>query len=277
MVAQRGFTAASKTLGITQPAVSLKIRRLEERVGMKLILRGGHSFVVTAHGRDLLAHAEEIVEAHDRAVDRMRRSELSGALRLGCSGAVAAEQLFQVASRFGRTHPDIDLTIRAGESWRISEMLDSSEVDVAIVQLVEVGDVVRPTDVVCRRDELHAIQGLDVDFTDEVPLPVVSFGSSSLYHSHLTAVLDAAGRAYRIAMEWPSIRGVQNAIEAGLGVGMLTTPHVTAGMRPWRGIDPLELPGALFVLRCRPHAEGNELIEVLRGHLAEVLTSSPRS
>ena len=44
-------------------------------------------------------------------------------------------------------------------------MLDSSEVDVAIVQLLEVGDVVRPTDVVCRRDELHAIQGLDVDLT----------------------------------------------------------------------------------------------------------------
>lgn len=66
VVAQGGFTAASRKLGITQPAVSLKIRRLEERIGTSLILRNGHSITLTASGRDLLAHAEEIVEAHDR-------------------------------------------------------------------------------------------------------------------------------------------------------------------------------------------------------------------
>ena len=274
VVAQGGFTAASKTLGITQPAVSLKIRRLEERMGIKLILRAGHSFTVTAHGRDLLVHAEKIVEAHDQAVDRMRRSELSGALRLGCSGAVAASGLSEVASRFKRTHPDIDLAIRVDESAIISEMLDSSAIDLALIQLVEVDGAVRSTDVVWRRDELRVIQGLDVDFTDEDPVPLISFGPRSLYHSHLTAVLDAAGRAHRLAMEWPNIRGVQNAIEAGLGVGILNTPAVTEAMKPWWGIDPLEIPGAVFVLRSRSDAEGNELIEALRGHLSEVLMST---
>ena len=126
VVAQGGFTAASRKLGITQPAVSLKIRRLEERIGTGLILRNGHSITLTASGRDLLAHAEEIVEAHDRALDHMRRSGLSGVLRLGCSGAVGAEELSELVSRFRRTHPDIDLAIRADASPNISTSAENS-------------------------------------------------------------------------------------------------------------------------------------------------------
>ena len=243
-------------------------------MGVSLLLRIGHSFALTAHGRDLLAHAEEIVEAHDRAVDHMRRSELSGPLRLGCSGAVVASELSQVAIRFRRTHPDIDLTIRVGESRIMSEMLDSGEIDVAIVHLVEVGGAVRPTDEVWRRDEIHAVQGLDVDFTDEDPLPLVSFGPRNAFHTYLTAALEEAGRTYRFVMEWPNVLGVQSVVEAGLGVGILNTPNVTERMRPWTGIDPLELPRTLFVLRSRAQTEVHELIGALKGHLSEILASA---
>ena len=276
VVSQGGFTAASKVLGLTQPAVSLKISRLEERIGLSLIRRDGHSLTVTEHGRDLLAHAEKIVEAHDRAVDHMRRSELSGIVRLGCSGDAALAYLSDVASRFGWTHPDIDLAIRVNESGVVSELLDYGEVDVGIIQLVEVDGAVRPGDEVWRREEIHVVQGLAADFTDADPVPLISFGPRSLYHPHLTALLDAAGRPHRTALEWPSIRGVQRAVEAGLGVGILNTPNITERMRPWTGIDPIELPTAAFVLRSRAGA-GNQLIDALRGHLSAALRSADRS
>ena len=274
LVAQDGFTAASRTLGITQPAVSLKIRRLEDRLGISLILRDGHSFTLTAHGRDLLAHADEIVEAHDRAVDHMRRSELSGSVRLGCSGAVGAGELSEVVNRFRRTHPDIDLAIRVDASPTISEMLDDGEIDVALVQLVETGDAVRPTDLVWRREQLHIVHGLAVDFVDKDPVPLVTFGPRSPYYPQLMAAVEASGRSYRFALLWPSIKGVQDAIEAGLGVGILNTSHVTDGMRPWQGVASVDLPQVAFVLRSRAGSDGDELIAALETHLAEVLTSS---
>ena len=274
LVAQGGFTAASRTLGITQPAVSLKIRRLEDRLGMSLILRDGHSFTLTAHGRDLLAHAVEIVEAHDRAVDHMRRSELTGAVRLGCSRAVEAGDLSEVVSRFRRTHPDIDLAIRVGPSPTISEMLDNGEVDVVLVQLIETGDAVRPTDLVWRRERLDIVQGLAADFTDEDPVPLVTFGPRSPYYPYLTAAVEASGRSYRIALLWPSIRGVQDAIGAGLGVGILNTSHLTDRMRPCPGIGAVKLPQVAFIMRSRAEADGNELIGALETHLTEILTST---
>ena len=273
LVAQGGFTAAAKTLGISQPTVSQMIRRLEERLGMSLIVRDGYSVIPTAHGRDLLAHAEEIVEAYDRAVDHMRRSELRGALRLGCSAVVAASGLAVVAGRFRRTYPDIDLAIRVDISPTISEMLDGGEIDVALLNVVEVGDAVRPTDVVWRREQLQVVQGLDADLDGADPVPLVTSGVRGLLDPHLIAAVTTAGRTYRIATEWPSIKGVLDAIEAGLGVGIVPASHVTDRMRPWRRSESIELPRVVLVLRSRADADGKELIGVLEEHLREILTS----
>ena len=273
LVAQGGFTAAAKTLGISQPTVSQMIRRLEERLGMSLIVRDGYSVIPTAQGRDLLAHAEEIVEAYDRAVDHMRRSELRGALRLGCSAVVAASGLAAVAGRFRRTYPDIDLAIRVDMSPTISEMLDGGEIDVALLNVVEVGDAVRPTDVVWRREQLQVVQGLDADLDGADPVPLVTSGVRGLLDPHLIAAVTTAGRTYRIATEWPSIKGVLDAIEAGLGVGIVPASHVTDRMRPWRRSESIELPRVVLVLRSRADADGKELIGVLEEHLREILTS----
>ena len=273
VVARDGFTAASKVLGITQPAVSLKIRRLEDRLGMSLILRDGHSLSMTAAGRDLLAHAERIVAAHDRAVDQMRRSAVVGAVRLGCNAEVAASGLFEVASRFRRTHPHIDLAIRVHHSASISELLDNGEIDVALIQLAETEGAVRPTDQVWWHDTVHIVQGIEADF-DYDAVPMVTFGPTSLYHTLLTALLDAAGRSHRVAMEWCSLSGVQSGIEVGLGVGLLNTRNVTERMKPWAGIDPIELPRMAFIMRSRPDADESEAIAALRGHLSAALASA---
>ena len=274
LVARGGFTAAAKVLGVTQPAVSLKIRRLEERIGLSLIRREGHSFTITAHGRDLLAHAEEIVEAHDRAVDHMQRSELSGSLRLGCNGEVAQSGLYEVTSRFGRIHPDVDLAIRVRNSRILHEMLDNGEIDVALMQVISLEGEVRPTDDVWRHDGLHVVQGLAVDFDDADPMPLILYGTGSLYDPYLTGAVIAAGRTYRTALDQVTIGGHQSAIEAGLGVGILNTPNITDGMRPWGGISPTDLPQVAFILRSRPDAEGNELIAALRTALTETLKPS---
>ena len=232
LVAQGGFTAAANALGISQPTVSQTIRRLEERLGMRLIVRDGYSVIPTAHGRDLLAHAEEIIEVYDRAVDRMRRSELRGALRLGCSAVVAAGGLAAVAGRFRRTHPDIDLTIRVDMSPPISRMLDKGEIDVALLNVVDVGDAVRPTDVVWRREQLQVVQGLGADLDGADPVPLVTQGVRGLLDQYLMPALIEAGHNYRIAAEWPSIKGVLDAIEAGLGVGIVPASQVSDRMSP---------------------------------------------
>lgn len=277
LVAAEGFTAAADRLGVTQSAVSHKIRRLEERIGLDLLLRDGQSFVLTADGRDLLAHAEAIVDAHDRAVDSLQRSTVSGTVRLGCNEEVAATQLAEVASRFGRTHPEVALEIRVRDSAVVADWLDAGEIDVALIQVLDTGDAIRGTDDVWRRDELTVVQavGADFDHVDEVPL--ISFGSQCLYEPWFASAMADAGRSYRTVMECPSIQGVQAAVGAGLGVAVLNTPHVTDGMRPWMGLGELTLPPVAFVLRSAADPGTDDAVDALRSHLSTTLESGSPS
>lgn len=275
VVTQDGFTAAAVALGMTQPAVSKKIQRLEDRLGMRLLLRDGHSFTLTSHGRDLLDHAREIVQAHDRAVDHIRRSELQGAIRLGCNEEVAARGLSEVVSQFRRSHPEIDLAIRVQDSAIVHDWLDAGEIDVALIQVIDHDDAIRPTDEIWRRDSLVALQGRTADFDDADPVPLITFGPRSLYEPWLIERLRVDGRGVRNAMECPSIHGVQHAIEAGLGVAVLNTANVTDGMRPWAGVDDLKLPEVAFVLRVRlGEDEQSEVIGALRRHLSKTLLAT---
>ena len=271
VAARGGFSAAARVLGITQPGVSLKIRRLEERLGMSLIRRDGHSLTLTDVGRDLLAHAEFIVEAHDRAVDDLQSKMLSGVVCLGFDADLVPIGLAEVAERFMQTHPEIDMAIYSRESEALSEMLDDGEIDLALMQLVAVDGAVRPTDELGRREDLHAVQGLAADFTDADPVPLISSGPSGLYDPYLTALLDAAARPYRVALQWADIGGVQRAIESGLGVGILNTSNVTEHMRPWTGIDPASLPSTVTALRTRDGADPDPFVSALKVRLIEAL------
>ncbi len=273
VVASDGFTAAGDRLGMTQSAVSHKIRRLEERLGMELMRREGQTVTLTADGRDLLAHADEIVDAHDKAVDYFQRSDLAGTVRLGCNEEVAATQLADVASRFRRTHPDVALEIRVQDSAYVADWLDTGEIDVALLQVLDIGEAVRQTDDVWRRDELQVVQGEAADFDDAAVLPLISFGPRCLYEPWLTTELDDAVRPHRHAMECPSIQGVQAAVEAGLGVAVLNTPNLTDDMRPWNGMGRLRLPTVAFVLRTATEPGADELVDALRHHLSEALSS----
>ena len=271
LVAADGFTAAADRLGVTQSAVSHKIRRLEERLGLDLVRRDGQTIVLTIDGRELLDHAEAIVDAHDRAVDSLQRSTVSGTVRLGCNEEVAATQLAEVASRFRRTHPDVALEIRVRDSAVIRRWFDEGDIDVALIQVLDTDDALRDGDEVWRRDELVVVQATGADFggTDEVSL--ISFGPDCLYEPWFASAMADAGLRWRTVMECPSIQGVQAAVEAGLGVAVLNTPHVTEAMRPYEPLDDHTLPSVAFVLRAAVRAGADDAIDALRTHLAGAL------
>ena len=271
LVAADGFTAAADRLGVTQSAVSHKIRRLEERLGLDLVRRDGQTIVLTIDGRELLDHAEAIVDAHDRAVDSLQRSTVSGTVRLGCNEEVAATQLAEVASRFRRTHPDVALEIRVRDSAVIRRWFDEGDIDVALIQVLDTDDALRDGDEVWRRDELVVVQAIGADFGGADEVSLISFGPDCLYEPWFASAMADAGLRWRTVMECPSIQGVQAAVEAGLGVAVLNTPHVTEAMRPYEPLDDHTLPSVVFVLRAAVRAGADDAIDALRTHLAGAL------
>src|SRR5690349_19287636 len=113
------FTEAARRLDLTQSSVSEHIRRLEEAVGRRLLVRDTHSVAMTADGEAMLAHANVILQAMQRAQSQFRGPRLKGRVRLGSSDDIALGPLPTVLAAFRNAHPDVELEITIGMTGRL--------------------------------------------------------------------------------------------------------------------------------------------------------------
>ncbi len=242
-----GMTAAARELHTSQSAVSWKIKRLEERVGRQLLLRDGRTISPSFDGRNLIDDARSIVSTHDRAVDRLQCSELSGTVRLGADEEVATSHMADVLGQFKRLHPNTAVEFVIDASQRLPGKLDRGEIDVAVFQ-TGIEDVL-PTDEVLWTEELFWMTSPDSPHrTGAVPL--ITFGDDCFYGRIAEPALDRAGLDHQIVFSGQSSAAVKAAVEAGLGVAVLSTRYLDCAMVKWQpDVDVESLPNVAQIAR----------------------------
>jgi DNA-binding transcriptional LysR family regulator len=137
-VAHHGsFSRAALALGLTQPAISMQIRQLEEALGAPVLVRTGRQVRPSPAGEILLAHAERALRELDGAADRLHalRGVVAGRVRLGTSEAVLNYLLPPILARLCRRHPALDVRLVTGTARQISEAVIADELDLGIVAL----------------------------------------------------------------------------------------------------------------------------------------------
>ncbi len=129
------FTGAARSLGLTQPAVSLAIKRLEERVGTPLIVRNRKRVAASRPGELLAAGARTAFDSLAGAVAQIANEhvEPSGRVVLGCHESLAAYALPSFMARFLRTYPDVELQLWNGRSQEVERELIAGRVDLAMI------------------------------------------------------------------------------------------------------------------------------------------------
>jgi len=260
------FTEAASELGMSQSAVSWKIKRLEERVGAELVKRG-QDIEATPDGQDLLLYAERIIDAHDEAVEHLSRSDLEGVVRLGTNEDLRGGALADVLARFGRMYPQIRLDVRVNLSGSVREWLEDGEVDLAVVQIPS--DEIQPDDVVLWTEPLEWVHAVDHSFSPQGVVPIVSFGPGLVYLDAAEESLKRAGVRWRTVLECPMLSGVQAAVDAGLGVSALNPRNLTPSMVVWEE-GPSDLPELSEVIRTGASAH-DEVLAALRETLSTAL------
>jgi DNA-binding transcriptional LysR family regulator len=162
-VAEAGsFTHAASRIHLTQAAVSVHIRQLEEEIGSPLFLRVNKKLFLTETGRALLSHAENILRAHDQAKAEIAAmgGPSRGRLHIGvASTAITVHPLPEILSEIKRKYALLDLSVIGGTSEWIIEQILSSQIDAGLVSLpVEASDVMTET---LRSDKLVAAMSPD--------------------------------------------------------------------------------------------------------------------
>ncbi|MGB8841029.1 MAG: LysR family transcriptional regulator [Aliidongia sp.] len=222
----RSFSEAARRLNLRQPTVSQHVARLEQSIGRRLFVRDTHSVTPTADGDALLAHAEIILQAHDRARRHFAAAELRGRVRFGTSEDFVTSRLPALLRDFTRRHPAVDLELVVALSGRLVELYDAGQLDLALGKR-RLGD---ERGRLIRREALAWV-GNPLALPDaHAPLPLLLFPEPSISRKAVLDALARAGRAWRIVCTSGSLTGLIAAAEAGLGVTAQARSLISRGL-----------------------------------------------
>lgn len=246
VVSSGSVTQAAAQLHLTQSAVSWKMKRLEERLGSPLFVRDGRDLALTDLGTELLTHAEQIVIAHDDAVDSLQRSQLEGTIHLGVNDELETDVVAALLARFRRRHPMVRLHVRMGLSGPIAQLVRGGELDLALIQVLDP----HARDHVLWNESIQWIASPTYVHDPADALALVTFGPNSNYRTLMIDALRGAGIDHYIAFESESSAGVRSAVAAGFGVALINERGITDECPAWvvPGLET-EIPDASFVVR----------------------------
>ncbi len=273
VAAQGGFTAAGQTLGLTQSAVSLKIKRLEEIVRKRVFERTSRKLALTADGEVLLAYARRLLSLNDEAVRRMIAPPVSGHLRLGVADHFVPQHLAPILARFARTYPDLRLEVEVGRSHELRAACERGSLDLVIGKRRDGETAGTPiwTEILAwaglagfrRPDPAKPGRG--------APLPLAMLPAGCMFRDRALATLSRANIAHEIVYTSASLLGVIAAAEAGLAVTVLGRSTVPATLAEIPQLPPL----GYAEMAVFGDAEGRmALVDPLVGFIRESLAAT---
>jgi len=213
-----GFSQAAERLLRGQSAVSLQIKRLEERLGVRLLDRNPRHVALTSEGELILDHARRILSLNDELVARIREPELAGVVRLGAPEDFATSHLPEVLARFARSYPRVALEVTCELTLELLERFQAGGLDIALLKREPAGVT---GGIRVWREPLVWVAGSPVVAGASDALPLVVSPRPCVYRKRATDALDARGRPWRIAYTCGSLAGNHAAVRAGLGLTVL--------------------------------------------------------
>lgn len=266
VVERRSFTEAARRLGLTQPAVSQQVKRLEREYGTPLVHRAGQEIVATEAGRAVYTHATRILKLYQRSKQELAESadRLSGSLAVGSSTGLGERALPAAMARFAAEHPDLSVTLQVGDSREVLERVLERRIDIGFVGAARADRHLRFEPfaedrlvVVVSPDHRLAAQGsLSLDEFLRLPLVLQQPGSGA------TQALRAALRSQGVSLDEVAStlevglqESTKSAVRAGLGCTVISRlgvhEELAAGTLVELCVEGLELRQQFYTVELR--------------------------
>jgi DNA-binding transcriptional LysR family regulator len=275
-----GFHRAAEALRVSQPAVSARIRALEESLGTRLFERGPGSLTLSPSGKVLRPHAEQLLRqvALVRQAVHESRPAFGGALPIAASLSICTYLLPEVLKEYQHKHPDVVVSVRSGNSAEVLKMVLDGEVEFGMARSLHHPEV----ETISLRDDSLILVGHPkhpgmtrrrVRLEEVESLPVIFYDRGSSDWTLMNGLFRRAGLLPNIVLEVETIEACKQMVLRKLGLAFLPQLAVHEEVRRKR-LLPLEITDAeplrrsldVIVPRRRPlsrNAQG--LLDDLRG------------
>ena len=231
------FTKAAETLHMTQPAVTFQIRQLEEHFNTRLFDRTHNRISLTAAGQRVYGYAEKIIALYGEMDSRVREltGDVIGILIIGASTTIAEYVLPSLLGEFQSRYKDVNVRLSVSNSLGVVHMVENNTVDVGVVESPVTNKNLAVE--VCWHDELmficppaHALaKKTSITPQEIVTLPFLCREEGSGTREVINEYLEdnkVSAHDLNLCMEFGSPEAIKSAVEAGLGVSIVSRATV---------------------------------------------------
>jgi DNA-binding transcriptional LysR family regulator len=219
------LSAAAPLIHRSQSAVSVQLMKLEQALGLPVLLRGPRRLELTPSGLELLGYARRMLALHHETLDALRGPQLSGRVRLGVPDDYAGSYLTPLLRGFANRHAGVEIELVCEQSTALIPKVQRDELDLAIVSRD------RPSrGTLLAREPLVWVGAPQHEAWRRDPLPIAAYESGSLARRDALAALTRRRRRHRIVYNSSSLAGQLAAVESGLAVAALTRCSVPPGV-----------------------------------------------
>ena len=255
VVERRSFSQAAERLGVTQPAVSLQVRTLEERVGQRLLDRSGRRVEPTEAGRRLYLAAQRVLQAEQQLLDELAAgdgAELRGMLAVGASTGPGGRLVPLLACEFARRHPGLRVALSIFDTQTVIDRVAARELELGVVgartraRTLDFEPLARD-EIVLAVPRGHRLAGRTVEAADLSGETLIEMQDGAGVRQVVEGELRRARVRLRPAarIELGLQESVKSAVAAGYGVGFISRAALeeelaagTLGTATVRGLAP---------------------------------------
>jgi DNA-binding transcriptional LysR family regulator len=267
-IAETGsFTKAAEVVHKTQSAVSMQMKRLEERIERPIFARDGRASKLTEDGARLLDYARRLVKLNVETVAAFSDAALTGRVRLGVPDDYADRYLPEIMARFSRAYPSVELTVLCEPTVALLDRIDGNEIDLAIVTNCES----KRASETFRRERLLWVTSNRHSIHLEPRLALALGRPSCTWRRTAVERLESIGRPYRVLYSSSNAGAVAAAVLAGLAVSVLPESGLRPGMRVLTAAEGFPELTSCRVGLVRNAHESSALADALAEHIISSL------
>ena len=284
-----GFHRAAEALRVSQPAVSARIKALEQSLGVSLFSRSPRGLTLSDAGRTLRPYAEQLLRTASLARQAVHELQPAsgGTLQIAAALSICVYFLPDVLKHFQRSYPAVTINIRSGHSKEVLEMVLQEEAEIGLarslqhpeVETISLGDdplllVIHP-----KQGPKHARR---VKLEEVAAWPLIFFDKGSSDWTLTHSLFRSAGLVPNVALEVDTIETTKRMVERGLGVAFL--PQMAVGHELQRGklvsikivdAEPLRRSLDLIHPRHRPlRTEAQAFLRIVREEISAASASA---
>ncbi|MEZ5787173.1 MAG: LysR family transcriptional regulator [Xanthobacteraceae bacterium] len=224
----RSFTKAARLLGVTQPAVSAQIKRLQSLLEFELFDKSAPGVSVTEKGERVVREARRLLAINDEIVAIAQAPEGARTLRLGLPGDFVGKALWKSLALFHARRPDWYLHLKTGNGPSLLNDMHQGDLDVVVALSSD-----KPQQAAAHqwRDEMVWIGTAPIPRPPQ-PVRLLSRGNDCIHHRSMTAALQSIGRSHEIAISFGHMDDISGAAVAGLGFTALPRGAALAAGAP---------------------------------------------